>query len=109
MKVLTEVLGVDEDVGNGALSGHLGEGVLHGLAVLALVELDDLEGDALLVEESLHLGAEGAGCLAEDEHLVLLLQGLDLGLEPASGLDWGHLFGCGAQRSNGVAWERAAG
>ena len=64
--VLTDVLGVDENVGDCALTGHLEEGVLHGLAVLALVELDDLELDPLLVEERLDLGAERAGGLAED-------------------------------------------
>ena len=68
---------VDENVGHGALASLLLEGVLDLGAVGKLVKLDDLVGNALLLEEVLGLDAEWASTLGVDHDFVASDFGVD--------------------------------
>ena len=68
--VAAEVLAVDEDVGDGALTCLLLQRVLNVVAVGDLVELDNLEGEALRLECVLGGGAVRAVALAVHHDLV---------------------------------------
>ena len=68
--VATEVLAVDEDVGDGALTCLLLQRVLNVVAVGDLVELDRREGEALRLERALGGVAMRAVGLAVHHDLV---------------------------------------
>ena len=68
--VAAEVLAVDEDVGDGALTCLLLQRVLNVVAVGDLVELDNLEGKALRLERVLGGVAVRAVALAVHHDLV---------------------------------------
>ena len=77
VRVASEMLTSDEDVGHGSLSGLLRKSVLDGVTVSDLVELDDLEGNALGLE--CLLGAVAVGAVALGVHHDLV--GGDLGVD----------------------------
>ena len=68
--VASDVLSVDEDVGDGALASLGLEGSLDGVAVANSIELDQLVLDSLGIEELLGRGAEATPSLRVDNDLV---------------------------------------
>ena len=81
VRVATKVCTFDEDVGHGALSGHLLKGILDFLSVGDLIQLDGLESNSSVVEELLGCAGEGAERLGVDHDIVAVDIGLDLTLE----------------------------
>ena len=77
LTVSSDVLSANEDVGNGALVGHLLEGVLDSGSVLNLVKFNDGGFDVLGAQELLGLTSEGAGRFAVHEDLAVVNVALD--------------------------------
>ena len=69
--VASEVVALDENIGDGPLSRKLQKGILDGIAVVHLVQLNDLGIDALVKKEILGLAAEWAECLGEYDDLYI--------------------------------------
>ena len=69
--VASEVVALDENIGDGPLSRKLQKGILDGIAVVHLVQLNDLGIDALVKKEILGLAAEWAECLGEYNDLYI--------------------------------------
>lgn len=68
VRVATDVDLANEDVGDGALAGHLVQGVLDVIAVALLVELVGLVLCVQAVEDALRVVAVGAVRLAKDHY-----------------------------------------
>ena len=58
--IASEVVALDENIGDGPLSRKLQESILDGIAVVHLVQLNDLGIDALVEEQILGLAAKWA-------------------------------------------------
>mmetsp|Transcript_15434 Transcript_15434/g.25730 ORF Transcript_15434/g.25730 Transcript_15434/m.25730 type:complete len:215 (+) Transcript_15434:68-712(+) len=67
--VASEVVALDENIGDGPLSGKLQKGILDGIAVVHLVQLDNLGIDSLVKEQILGLAAERTESLGEYDHI----------------------------------------
>ena len=61
--VASEVVALDENIGDGPLSRKLQKSILDGIAVVHLVQLNDLGIDALVKEQILGLAAKWAESL----------------------------------------------
>ena len=68
------MVALDENVGDGPLSRKLQKGILDGITVVHLVQLDDLGVDALVEEEILGLAAKRAEGLGEHNDLGTVTQ-----------------------------------
>jgi len=79
VRVSANVLATDEDIGDSALTGYLGKGVLNGAAIVNLIQFDGIELGALLAQQLFGCAAEGTVGLGEDSDGVLVNDGLDFG------------------------------
>jgi len=116
VRVSTNVLLRNEDVGHGGLARQLAQGRLDGRAVVNLVQLDGEEFRTAVTEQLLCLAAVGTVGLGEDGDGVLVDDGLDFGLCGGHGGGAGGAveeageegYGCGSRGPEpvglGVGW-----